>query len=285
MGDAPNADSANDVTWFEHIKELRATSKSSRDAYEAKIMACVAKKRAEDMNSMLKDSNMAKLSSEFKLFNISSSDCNPDLWECIASLHERAVMCARLQQTENERSDKYDECSANEDIIRARKDWEKASGKWHKALDMCMAGDAVPEEEEADAFVYLLRRKRNSEPHKPAENPGPAHPHRHTSHMRGHGPRVFENAAECWRDVVAHRRDCSSKALECPEYAVCSGMEGVEVPEGKQAWFDRSKELREKQKQTMHDYEKKLHECLGNPEPARAMEANAEKHMNEETSW
>uniref|UniRef100_A0A914VI10 Uncharacterized protein n=1 Tax=Plectus sambesii TaxID=2011161 RepID=A0A914VI10_9BILA len=277
LGDAPSTETANELTWFQHIKQLRETTKTGMAAYKTKMMACVSQKRADDMNSLLKDSDMTALSSQFRLFNMSSSNCNPELWECIASLHQRALMCARLQQAENERSDKYEECAANEDIKQARKDWEKASGKWHKTLDMCLAGEAVPAEEEEAGF-FLFRRKRSTE----EEAPGPSHPHRHPQY-RGHGPRVFANAAECWRDVGAHRRDCAMKAKECTEYAVCSGVEGTEVPEGKQEWFDRSKQLRERQTQTLTDYEKKLHDCLGTAEPAKAMEMNAEKKMNEET--
>jgi len=185
-------------------------------------------------------------------------------------------MCAQLQQKENERSDKYEECKANEDVKQAREAWEKASGKWHKALDKCMAGEGIPEGEEEQESAFF-RRKRS------VDEAGSSHPHRHGAHMRGHGPRVFTNAAECWRDVNTHRRDCSSKAKECPQYAACSGMEGIEVPDGKQQWFDYSKRLRDEQTQTLHDYEKKLHECLGTPDPAQAMERNAEKQMNEET--
>ncbi len=60
-------------------------------------------------------------------------------------------------------------------------------------------------------------------------------------------------------------------------------MEGAVVPEGKQAWFDRSKQLRDKKKQALTDYEKKLHDCLGTPVPMKAMEANAEHRMSDST--
>jgi len=275
LGNAPTGVSANAVTWFEHIKELRATTENSMKAFKTRIMECVRQKRSDEMKIMLKDFDMNALSSGMRHYNFSSSTCHPNIWQCTGSLHERALMCTRLQQTENEKSEKYIECMANDNIKQARSNWEKASGRWHKGLDLCMAGEAVPAEEEADTF--FLRRKRSIEDEdEEVETAHPRRHHRDASHLRGHGPRVFANAAECWRDVATHRVDCETKAKKCTEYVVCSGMQGTQIPDDRQAWFDYSKQLRQRQKQTMEEYEKKLHDCLGTPIPARAVEENAE---------
>jgi hypothetical protein len=194
-----------------------------------------------------------KLGKHMRMFKLpEGAACSEDVQTCMKNVHMHARRCFQIRT--GSLATRVRACRKEDDDVKAAdKEWQEASFKWHKGLEGCMKGDPVPEEEEeGDDFMYLFRKKRESEP-EPAEG--------HEDCDGGRGE--YTNFHSCWRAMKEHHRTCEAKVIpECPILARCNGKGDVPSDENEAEWYNYMEGVRGVKEEKLRNYRTALFECL-----------------------
>jgi len=195
-----------------------------------------------DQEPNLRYFDMTQLSDGFKRYEVTG--CAADVNSCLREMHESVQGC--VTKWKQQAGDRFEHCLSNDPVVvKANKEWQAPSLKWHKAMDQCLSGTEAPSQEslqslavESAAMSYYSRRKRDAP--------------------------SADDVATCWRTARTKRDECKTKAVQCTQFAHCYG-EGAE-PSGESAkrWYNHVKTLRTQTKNKSKTHIMHMGHCLRN---------------------
>jgi hypothetical protein len=203
-----------------------------------------------------------RLNTEFRNFQLEG--CSNEVDQCLKTVHDKAKTCVTTFKT----NPKVDSCLNRDDIKERHKTFQEASFKWHKSLDLCLAGNEC---EDCPSTI------QNDQPAYDNDDNDDFESFREKRMVHGRDGRdssesnegsdseseqLKKSVSKCWKGVKKAKKECMKQATRCQPFAQCYG-EGARPTDARlAAWYDSIKTQRDSTERTGKENLKLMLSCI-----------------------